>query len=139
MRHINKKNVVEISILNSERHLLRFFFHLVSLNGIMLILLFKALDFNSFFFQHFTFLHCPLFSSDIQDYLTHFLSPSSKNKKSPLKRLYFRKQNFQALILRYFLYFIKEALLIFREMETPKKFFIFLGNGFCLYFRKLKP
>lgn len=26
MRHINKKNVVEISILNSERHLLRFFF-----------------------------------------------------------------------------------------------------------------
>ena len=44
-----QKNVVEIYILNSERHLLRFFFYLVSLKGIMLILLFKALDFNRFF------------------------------------------------------------------------------------------
>ena len=43
-----------------------------------------------------------------------------QNKKSSYIFLYFEKWNFLALILRNYLYF-----LIFCEMETPKKFFIF--------------
>ena len=59
-------------------------------------------------------------------YLAHFFSLSSKDKESSYIFLYFEKWIFLALILRDFLYFLKEkAFLIFREMETPKKFFIF--------------
>ena len=90
-------------------------------------------------------------------YLAHFLSPSSKNKKSSYIFFYFRKWNFLALILRNFrkrkfflyfgkqkprknsLYFRKRNFLIFQEtsyisgsnfpcLKNEKTFYI-LGNG----------
>ena len=71
--------------------------------------------------NHSTFISLVPRSSIICSSVAHLLSPSSKNKKSPLWKssyifLYFRKWKFLALIIKKFLYF-----LIFWETETLKK------------------
>ena len=66
----------------------------------------------------------PFASTTICSYLVHFLSPSSKNKKSPPRKkfLIFRETELSSSNIKKNLVFSqKKAFLISREMETPKK------------------
>ena len=73
--------------------------------------------------------------SDICSYLAYFLSPSSRNKKTPSKKssyifLYFRKWNFLALILKNFLYFLKKTFLINSLYFRKQNFLVFQETSY---------
>ena len=68
--------------------------------------------------------------------LAHLLSSSSKNKKIPSKKIlifsYILEMELSSSnIKKKFMFSQKKALLIFWEMETPKKILIFEETEFC--------
>ena len=69
-------------------------------------------------------------------------SPSSKNKKNPLREnfLYSGKMKHSISNIKKFLIFSqKKAVIIFQEIETPKRFFIFFIRKLFFCFKKWKP
>ena len=71
-------------------------------------------------------------------YLTHFWSPSSKNKKKFLYFLIFQEiELYYSNVKKLLIFSQKKAFLIFGETETLKKIICVSRNRTFLYFRKL--
>ena len=62
-------------------------------------------------------------------------SPSSKNKRNPPLRNFFILQETKTLE-KFLIFSKKDAFLIFRNIETPKKFFIFQKRKFLIFHKR---